>query len=294
MTNRFEQPSEKQEGDRKAKAKTLQALCEKVCGYFDFYDTFYIQLMENTKQGYSKKEWDAVDDAISRLPEVIHEELKNPTVELAGDGNIVHVLGNSPLLLQTRVEKTISKKIEALKQERPHAIPENDSQIIRFPEAPAIKDDDERYIQYWIKKLRLTPEEEAVFVSFRNLRDYLLYYLDFIEQPENREILHAEMRSADGWLRDLERYYKPSTNPDVPIRRIPSDSESRLKHINFFARLEGFDSKLSGKINSLKNISAPIDETNFEAEFEKLKDKEYLNREAIYKDFIGRAKLKVA
>ena len=266
--------------------KLYRFICQKVCEYFDFFDTDYMRLMAETELGYTEKECDAVDLILSRLPETLFRELTQFKTELARDNNIGHILGNSPLASQAIVEMGIKKKIRRLKEARVSGYFQNSNKVIPLVQTNKSDDDTKGYIEYWMKKLDLSPEEKQALENFRRLRDYLLYYLDLIEQPENREILLAEMADADGWLKKLTPYYING--------RLPSDSESRLEHINFFAKLEGFDSKLSGKINGLKNISAPIDETNFEAEFEKLKDKEYLNREVIYKDFIGSAKLKVA
>lgn len=283
--NQFEKAPipDQTEKSKKEKLETLHQICLKICDYFGIYETSYIQLMEDTEFGFSVEECDAIDFILSRLPEVIHDEItRNPDVIFAKDSNISHVIGNSPLAQQRTVERKIEKKIEKLQNRKRPIIPGNDDaqetiDLSRSKTGISSREEID-YINYWIDKLELTPEEKQVFLSFKKSRALLLYYLDLIEEPGNKNILLAEMASADGWLETLKHYYMEET-------RLPGESDSRFQHINFFARLNGLRSNLPKMIPAFSGISAPITEENFQEEFDKLKDKDFLNKELIQKEF---------
>lgn len=269
------------------KIRTLRQICLKICDYFDIYETDYMHLMEDTEFGFSEKEYDAIDYIISRLPEIIHDEItKNPDTVFVEDSDIAHIIGNSPLAQQRLVELRVKKKIAKFQNNTRPIIPENDKGLekanlpgLRNRENPNEKS---AYINYWIDKLDMSSEEKQVFLNFRQSRALLLYYLNLIEEPDNRNVLLAEMASADGWLEELKHYYKEEA-------RLPSESDSRLQHINFFARLKGLKSSLSKKISAFTGITTPITQENFQKEFEGLKDKDFLNKELIYEEFFPEA-----
>lgn len=129
---------------------------------------------------------------------------------------------------------------------------------------------------------RITKElfEPDMFAKFKKGYDLLIYYLDFIKGNDykSKRALTMEVTTPDGWLSKFKRFYTAN--------EIMKKNFERLQHLNFFARLDERQSALN-TIDSLENMTAPITEANFDAEFEKLSGKELLNKEKIREEYFA-------
>lgn len=243
--------NQKEKSQLEINRKIFADISLKVGQYLDFlYGSLYMLAGRHTEFAYPKKDWPQVEKLLTQVSEMLSDLANKKEAHFVPKNSLNHILGNYALQGQRMVEgRRYQKNIS-----------------INVPLSPGLREG----------MKDLTEEDFTFFRGFKKEWDLILYYLDFAEK--NPDILEKEMATEEGWIEKYKDFY---IKGEFPVMTVPE----KLQHINFFARLENYQSDLAD-VRGLQNLVDPIGEENFEKEFSLLPKNEFLGKESLKNNFL--------
>lgn len=192
---------------------------------------------------YPLKDWPVILQKFKDLEAALYEIVENPEIRFVPENNVEHLVGNGIQMYSRLVDMYLRS-----------------AGLVQGVEKVTQRDLGQKELGYLAKNKRTW--------------DLTLYYIDQIEQVENRNLLIEEMTKEDGFLTDEEAR-------EFLLNKKAADHFTELELFNFLSRIEGRESKIK-ELRGMGKISGSVTEENFEEEFEKMEGKDKFNKEKLF------------